>query len=138
MEIYDVRMVLEGLAARRAALRIPEEELEEMANVLREAEVILEEDPERAINADIQLHEMVMTNCDNRPLIKIISDLRDQVQTFRIHEGHQLEVVKKVMKERWDILESLKARDPDKAAETVERHIRGVKERRLAQLPDQS
>jgi DNA-binding GntR family transcriptional regulator len=81
------------------------------------------------------LHELVIKNCGNSRLQKIIAGLRDQVQTFRVLEGHQPEVVRQVMRERWDILNALKDRDGDRAEELLMHHIQGVKERRLAQLP---
>jgi DNA-binding FadR family transcriptional regulator len=82
------------------------------------------------------LHEMIVKNYGNFRLEKIIGDLRDQVHSFRIQEGHELEVVPKAMKERWGILNSIKERDPDRAEKAVIHHIEGVKRRRLAHISD--
>ena len=60
------------------------------------------------------------------------------MHSFRVQEGYQIEVVQEVMKERWDILNALKARDANKAEKLVMSHIRGVKERRLAQFSDEN
>ncbi len=137
IEIYDVRMVLEGLAARLAAPEIPAEDLEMMTDILKKAEAVMEDYPEQAINADVLLHELVVKNCGNARLEKIAAGLRDQVHLFRVREGHQPEVVREVMKERWNILNALKEHDGDKAEELIIRHIQGVKERRLAQFSDE-
>ncbi len=136
IEIYDIRMVLEGLAARLATPIIPEKDLEEMTDILKKAEAALEDDPDQAINADAMLHDLIISNCRNLRLKKIIDGLRDQVHSFRVQEGHQIEVVREVMKERWDILNALKMRDAKKVEELVSRHIQGVKERRLAKLSE--
>jgi DNA-binding GntR family transcriptional regulator len=137
-EIYDIRMVLEGLAVRLSIPHLSEADLEKMTRLLEQAEAALLENPEYAINADLMLHDMIVKNCGNLRLQKIIVDLRDQVHSFRIQEGHQLEIVPKVMKERWDILNAIKDCDPDRAEKAVIHHIAGVKERRLAQISDES
>ena len=84
----------------------------------------------------MQLHDLVIKHCGNARLEKIIAGLRDGVHTFRVSEGHQLEVVREVMTERWNILNALKVRDAKNAEAWLVRHIQGVKERRLAQLAD--
>lgn len=136
-EIYDIRMVLEGLAIRLSVQRLSDAQLDKMTRVMEEAEAVLEENPEKAIDADLMLHEMIVKNCGNLRLQEIISELRDQVHSFRILEGHQPEVIPKVMEERWNILNAIKKRDPDQAERAIARHIEAVKERRLAQFSDE-
>ena len=109
-----------------------------MTGALEQAEAALEKDPDQAIEADLMLHEMIVKNCGNMRLQELIGGLRDQVHSFRILEGHQQEVLPKVMKERWDILNAIKARDPDAAERAIIGHIKGVKDRRLAQISDKS
>ena len=138
IEIYDIRMALEGLAIRLATPVIPDYELERIALLLDKAETALETEPELAIYADTELHELGVKYCRNARLEKIIAGLRDGVHTFRVSEGHQPDVVREVMKERWHILNALRARNAEEAEAWIVRHIRGVKERRLAQLPDAS
>ena len=65
-------MVLEGLAARLAISNISERDLEELTDILKKAEAILEDDPDQAINADVILHEFLIKNCGNSRLKKII------------------------------------------------------------------
>lgn len=137
-EIYDIRMALEGLAVRLSVHYLSDRDLSKMTRVLEQAEAALEKYPEQAIDADLMIHEMIAKNCGNLRLQELIWELRDQMHSFRILEGHQQEVMPKVMKERWDILKAIKLRDPDEAERATIRHIKGVKERRLAQLSDKS
>ena len=138
IEIYDVRMVLEGLAARLAIALNPEEDLEKMTDILKEAEAVLEDEPEQATKADAMLHELVLRNCGNSRLQKVIASLHDQMQMVRVFDEHQPEVLRQTIKELWDILDALKERDADRAEELLMRHIQDVKERRLAQFPDET
>ena len=137
-EIYDIRMALEGLAVCLSVQHLSDEELSKMTRVLEQAEAALEKDPEQAIDADLMLHEMIVKNSGNLRLQELIVELRDQMHSFRILEGHQQKVIPKVMKERWDILNAIKARDSHEAQRAIIEHIEGVKERRLAQLSDES
>ena len=138
IEIYDVRMVLEGLAARLAIALNPEEDLEKMTDILKEAEAVLEDEPEQATKADAMLHELVLRNCGNSRLQKVIASLHDQMQMVRVFDEHQPEVLRQTIKELWDILNAFKERDAERAEELLMRHIQDVKERRLAQFPDET
>ena len=107
-EIYDIRMALEGLAVCLSVQQLSDGDLSKMTRVLEQAEAALEKDPEQAIDADLMLHEMIVKNCGNSRLQELIVELRDQMHSFRILEGHQQEVIPKVMKQRWDILNAIK------------------------------
>ena len=98
LDVYDVRIALEGFAAARAAERIADEDVALLDEMLKRAEGAIDDDPLIAIEVDRLLHEVVTRSCGNPRLDQIVGGLRDQVHLFRIIEGYKPDVVRCVMR----------------------------------------
>lgn len=123
-DVFEIRAALEGLAAGLAAERITEEELEEMGRLLVEkGEAVAANDIDRCVEVDTKFHENLYKASRNDRLITILSNLREQIQRFRLtslsYPGR--------MRQSWDehrvIVEMLEARDISAVRQLATEHI---------------
>ena len=77
-EVFEVRMSLEGLAARLAAGRLDAEQLQRLRREFSS------EDLGRLLKADTELHKLVINNCGNNHLCDMLSKIYCLVQVFRV------------------------------------------------------
>lgn len=139
-ELYEIREVLEGYAARRAAERITPEQLNDMRGLCDGTHAIvchfrdasrLELDARAAkqwVMADVAFHVLILRASGSERVAKIVSDLR--IMT-KIH-GHNrqspvrstLFMMARTWAEHTRVYRALAARDGDRAKELLEKHIR--------------
>ncbi len=126
-EIFQVRAVLEGLAARLAAPLFSPQELDQMAENLAAAEAALAEG-----NLDLcsergkRLHDAIINKADNQRLTLIIRNLDDHVQRFRLLSDQISGRLNKSVKEHRRVLEALRQRDPAAAEQAMRDHLFSV------------
>ena len=77
IELYDIRMALEGLAAKLAAGNIDHSVLERLGNEFKENDVRL------LLKADTNLHKIIIESCGNVKLQETLINLGNLVQAFR-------------------------------------------------------
>lgn len=123
-DIYEMRSVLEGLCARRAASRVTKEQLEELEENLFLTEFHVEKGhAEQVVELDTRFHEILYEACQSKVLEHALRDYH-----------HYLERVRKVTlasekrsieskNEHKQILEALKERDAKKAEAYANQHI---------------
>ena len=120
-DTFEVRAQLIPLAGELAAVRITQDELlqlEELIRILKNAS-----DTKAIMRLDLEIHSLVDQATRNSVLAKILGNLRNQ--TVRIWslapEGH--EYFRNIVADFEDLLETLQKRDPEKAARTLEKHF---------------
>jgi len=123
-DVFEIRAALEGLAGALAAERITEEELDEMERLLVEkGEAIHQNDIEKLVEADTRFHEALYKASRNERLTAIISNLREQIQRFRLTSlsvpGRRTDS----LVEHRNILEAIQARDIQVARQLAQEHI---------------
>ena len=122
-ELLEARMVLEGAAARLAAVR-PDAAL----GPLEEAYRAMEQAPDfaRFVAADALFHRRVAEVGGNRLLVVILTALRDPIVRL-ITEGlsgaTEAEARAKILRTHGEILEALRARDGAAADRRSRRHL---------------
>ena len=125
-DLFAVRMALEPLAASLAAENRTAEHLEKLERFLREEQAALEaDDNKRGSLANAEHHLLILSASGNELLYSIIAPLHSQIQRlFRrtiANIPHQLFLDHEMM------LEAIRNRDPDKAAEIAYRHLDGTR-----------
>jgi len=126
-EIFELRAVLEGLAARLAAPLLSEEELERAEELLAAQEEALSEGKiELASQLGKQFHDMIIQKADNRRLVPILRNLDDHLQRFRLLSDQISGRLNKSVKEHRRVLLALKEKDPGVAEEMVRAHLHSV------------
>ena len=129
--LYEARLLLEEPTARIAATRIG-------ANQLRDLDLIcdrMEEAAEvgkvyEAVELDHQLHLGIARGSDNRFLAEAVDNLN--CGSLRLwYLSHQEIGLEKVPQNHRTILDALRSRDPDRAAEATRQHILNSLDRQL-------
>jgi DNA-binding GntR family transcriptional regulator len=123
LEIYPIRAALEGVAARAAAVRIDEPtlaHLQELIGIMREAAV--GDDHRTAVDADQEFHHTIVKASGNRMLEHVWQTMRLSVTTCVTHSlTHRS--LHEIAERHVNVLEALRARDPQRAETAIRRHI---------------
>jgi DNA-binding GntR family transcriptional regulator len=134
-DLYETRMVLEGLATRRAVTNLTDEGLAELTQILDDIQAALAQRDMAAFSvADQRFHSTIARFSGNETVIESLERLRAQVQLVRMAANRDPDLVERTARERPAILAALRERDADRAARLMEEHIDGVRRSVLKQL----
>ena len=127
-DIYEIRSRVEGLAARRAAERAGEEELEQLKHLLDMQEFFtLKEDGTGIIDTDNHFHEMLYRMSGSLVLHDTLLPLHRKIVKYRqVSVGNSIRA-KESFEEHRAIYEAVAAHDPDRAEELLLRHIENAR-----------
>lgn len=131
MEIYEVRIVLEGLAARFAASRSTALDL---ARLERAAEVMEQlEDPEPAVRAETNLtyHRAIWRGSHNATLMDMLHNLQGHLTRYPATTLSQPGRWETVIHDHQEMLAAIRDGDADQARELAEAHIAAARDIRL-------
>lgn len=129
MDVLEVRASMDGLATALSTARITDEELKELNSIHTQFISFMEKDNlPGQIKKDVEFHEIIYRSSRNDKLIQIVSNLREQVQRFRVIYLKDYSSPKELVKEHLEIIEAITARDQDKAFKVAQRHIENQKE----------
>ncbi len=124
VEVFEIRGALEGLAAALAAESITDEELEELErHLVMAAEQIGNADLEGMVEVDTGFHQILYKASRNERLTQIISNLREQIQRYRLTSLSYPGRMKIALEEHREIVDAVSARDPDLARKLAQEHI---------------
>lgn len=122
-EVYLVRAALESLAARMAASRLTTADTLTLREILDEMiEAAQNQDAQRMVRLDNDFHETILQISGNRLLYQLWQTLQFgfwTIVTTRI-TTYDLEYLARRHEE---LLEALTTREPEKAAQAMQRHI---------------
>lgn len=145
MELYLLREALEGLAARLAAERITEREIEELRELLHRHEERVELKEGVAYfqkEGDLDFHYRIVQASGNARLIQLLcNDLYHLMRMYRYQFGMASSRARDAFREHGHIVEAIADRDPELAELLMRRHVRVSREnvaRQFAEHPDQS
>jgi DNA-binding GntR family transcriptional regulator len=128
VELYDLREVLDGLAARLAAGRADPAALGRLERTLaRMAECVERRDPSQWFRAHVSYHEEIVRAAQNRPLDRLASVVRLSIRHFHpllLKTEHRLE---DAWREHRQIFEAIAARDATLAERLARVHIANAK-----------
>lgn len=123
-DVLEVRASLEALAARLACERMDERSFLRLQLVITEYEYAAKEkDIETMINKDVEFHEIIFNATHNDKLVQMFGNLGEQVHRFRIAYLKNMEQSMAVHREHTEILQALRDRDPERAAQLATTHI---------------
>ncbi len=123
-DVLEIRAALEGLASGLAALRITDEEIEELElTAVQFHQAIEADDFDMIVQKDIEFHDRIFKAARNEKLLQITNNLREQVQRFRIMYINKSNKSKDLAKEHYEIAEAISKRNIDMAERIAKRHI---------------
>ncbi|MFI7616133.1 GntR family transcriptional regulator [Nonomuraea terrae] len=131
LEIYEVRIVLEGAAARAAAERHTALDLGRLRAALRDLTAVDAADPTAMATANRRFHEVVWAASHNAALVDVLSRLQSHLTryptTTLTHPGRW----QTVMDEYEQLLNAIVRRDGAQAARIAEHHMTQARDIRL-------
>lgn len=123
-DVLEIRAALEGLASGLAALRITDEEIEELELIALQFHKAIEADDfDNIVQKDIEFHDKIFKATRNEKLLQITNNLREQVQRFRLMYINKSNKSKDLAKEHYEIAEAISKRNIDVAEKIAKKHI---------------
>lgn len=133
--LYDLREVLEGGAARLAAQRATSAQIEQIEKIALQEEQLAHDRSKRAVwlKLGLQLHEMIAQASGNSILAETLIRVLDHMRVFVWLEvlSEDAEMTEVNCREHSGLIELIKAHRADEAEDLMRSHIRTAKERIL-------
>ncbi len=136
MELYEMRSVLEGTAARLAARSASDIEIEEL--IALNDDLAAAGNSETASMLNRQFHQALLHSTKNRFLAKSMDSLQKSLMILGPTTLTHPDRAARAIEEHKDILVAIRARDGDAAERAMRAHIKAaqrVRIRTLRQLP---
>jgi len=129
VEIYEVRIPLEVLAARVSAERMGMDEAKELlAELERVEKLALQGRVEAAREHDVHLHKRIIASTSNGRLAQILATLDDQVHRIRHRALSTPTRLSASLKEHRRVIEAILRRDSPGAEEAMRDHLHAARE----------
>ena len=123
-DIFAVRLQIEGMASYHAALKISEEELNELRETLELQEFyVTKRDPDRIKTMDSKFHQLIYRFCGSTVLFDTLMPLHKKVQKYRRASVENNDRAQQSAKEHRAIYEAIAAKDAEKASQYTVEHI---------------
>lgn len=122
-QLYVLRATLEGLAARLAAPRLTSNNLDQMAEAIREMDRHIKQGQiKKSLKSGERFHATIQEHCGNRPLVEALSIVRLRIVRFRsIIASVRSQDVR--VSEHWAIHQAFFDRRPDLAEMVMIEHV---------------
>ena len=133
LDLYDIRLHLEGEAARRAAVNITDEQLGELLELTELQRFYINKQgnssSEHTKNLDSQFHVLLYTSCGSKAYIDVLTRIHKKMTKFRMASVSKRSRALQSNDEHMAIYQALAAHDPDKAEQAVLTHVRNAMSR---------
>lgn len=124
VDIYKIRMRLEGLASAMAAERIDKEQIKRLRETVELSEFYLGKcDVEKVKELDTEFHGIIYKASGNRLLCKILSELHGQTRSYRRVALAVPGRLEKTIEEHKKILTAIESEDAASADELTSLHV---------------
>lgn len=127
-DVLEVRGALEELAVKDACDYITEEQLEDLREASDAFKQALESgDLVKCAETDMNFHEIIYSATNNRRLVQILNNLREQMYRYRMEYLKDGRTHKTLLEEHDAIRRALKKHDKVKAGNAIRIHIENQK-----------
>lgn len=134
-DIYTIRMLIEGLAARWAAEKITDEELQELKDAVDLQEFYtVRNDFSHLLQSDTKFHDIIFKACKSKPLMHTLSTFHHYVQKARKISMSSPGRAMKVLDEHKAILQAIIDKDVQKAERLTTEHVSNASSNLLKQF----
>jgi DNA-binding GntR family transcriptional regulator len=138
LEIYEVRIILEAAAARAAAERGTTLDLMRLEQ-LHAAMVAAEpNDGDTLATTNRKFHEIIWSMSHNKTLVDLLTRLHAHLIRYRETTLTYPDRWQTVLKEHEELIEAIKNKDGDRAADIATSHMAGARNTRLLMYADDS
>lgn len=126
-DIYTIRMLIEGLAARWAAEKITPEEIKQLKESVELSEFYtLKSDMQHLQELDSRFHEIIYDACKSKPLRHTLTTFHHYIKRARASSFETPGRAKKALEEHKAILEAIMDKNPEKAAKLACDHVKNA------------
>lgn len=133
MELYEMRVVLEGTAARLAARSASDVEIDELAAVNAEM-AAAKDDPAESFVLNQQFHRTLIDAARNRFLLRSVNAVHTTLLILGPSTLRWPERVEEAVTEHQAIVDALRARDGEAAEAGMRKHMEAAQRTRLRML----
>ncbi len=138
IDIYNIRMRLEGLAARTAAERMSGEDKKRLADSVDLAEFyIRKNDFEHLKELDTEFHRIIYAATGNRLLSKMLTGMHKSIKSYRKKSLSVSGRHERSLKEHRDILRAIEMGDGEAADKLTYEHISAALDNILLSVNEQ-
>ena len=128
-DVLEVRIALENVAIEKACARMTEDEMSRLWLAAKEFEhTIAEGNLVKLAEADVAFHEIIYQASDNKRLIQVLNNMREQIYRYRVEYLKDEETRNLLVKEHEEIYEAIRNRDVKQAQEISYQHIENQRE----------
>ena len=129
-DLLEIREALEPKAAALAAERILDEEIDTLTGVLIEMEQSVRDgNVETAVNADIKFHDLISRASRNDFLINLNDSINYALLEIRYAYYQNPDHILASLKDHQGVIEGIKQRNPQLAANAMQKHVHYTWER---------
>jgi DNA-binding GntR family transcriptional regulator len=133
LDMYDIRLHLEGEAARRAAVNITDEQLAQLQELTELQRFYINKQgnssSEHTKNLDSQFHEVLYTASGSKSYTEVLVRLHKKMSKFRMASVSKQSRALQSNDEHMEICRAMALHDPDAAEEAVLQHVRNAMDR---------
>ncbi len=121
VEVYQCRAALEGFAARLAAESMDESGIEQLHDLLAQAEST--DSPQALSEINSQIHNVIIGYANNSRLASLLELFNDVILTHRDMTAYSKERRQSIHQEHIHIVDALMQHDADRAENAMRRHV---------------
>lgn len=123
-DVLEVRITLENLAIEKACSNMTEEDIRALEAAAKEFEHTFEDgDLVKMAEADVNFHEAIYRAADNKRLMQVLNNLREQIYRYRVEYLKEDDSRNRLVKEHEEITQAIRARDVKRAQELSFEHL---------------
>ena len=123
-EICEIRMAIEGVAARWAIEKAHKKLVDELAkNVSLAEEKISKGDVRAFVDMDAQFHEIISKFSGSKRLLELAQTLRRHMLRYRIQSIYSVDNVLRAIEGHKGIVQAIKKRDPEEVTQAIRHHM---------------
>lgn len=123
-ELYEVREALEVMAARMAAEKADDGQLDELRKLLSDTAEVIQEDESIPYPRDLDFHSHLFELAENSRLRILAAEVYAQIRLARLRSGSEPGRAKEAHEEHSTILAAVQRKDPIGAENAMRNHIR--------------
>ena len=138
LELFQMRMALEGMACKLATSRMTDAEIEDLL-------AGLDQDRQRRVagagnggsnQREFDFHERIVRASGNGRIVNALcGDLYHLLRVYRHHSGTVLERTDTAYREHWQIMRAIRSRDPELAESLMRSHVERAAQHLFNHLP---
>jgi DNA-binding GntR family transcriptional regulator len=129
IEIYMVREVLEGMAARLAAEKITDAEIADLqSNIGAQRERLKKQQVDKYYSLALEFHEKIVGIAGSKTLERLLQSIFAQIRTMRLQRNYTPMHLPQSCEDHVKLLNALSAHNGETAEKEMRRHIRDLTE----------